>query len=137
MSAPNAGPGRRIGALLYDLLIVVALLIVATGPVMVSTGGEAVQPGTLWYQLYLALVVAAYFAGFWWRRGQTIGMAAWRLHLRSADGRPVTLRQSVVRSAAAVVSWGLAGIGVLWMLVDRERRTWHDMASGTRVVVVS
>ena len=134
VSEPNAGPGRRIGALLYDLLIVAALLIVATGPVLITTGGEAVQSGTLWYQLYLGLVVAAYFAGFWWRRGQTIGMVAWRLQLRSADGRPVTLQQSMVRSVAAVFSWGLAGVGVLWMLVDRERRTWHDLLSGTRVV---
>ncbi len=136
MSATGAGPWRRIGALSYDLLIVAALLVIGTGIVLAATGGEAIRPGTRWYQVYLALIGTAYFAGFWWRRGQTIGMVAWRLYLRSADGSPVTFGQSMTRAVAATVSWGLAGLGFFWMLVDRERRTWHDLASGTRLIVI-
>lgn len=136
MAVNNAGPGRRIGAALYDLLIVAALLMLATAVVLVITGGDPIRPGTLWFQLYIAAIVASYFAGSWWRGGQTIGMAAWRLELRTAQGGPVTLGQSLTRALAAAVSWGLAGLGFLWMLVDRERRTWHDLLSGTRIVFV-
>jgi uncharacterized RDD family membrane protein YckC len=42
----------------------------------------------------------------------------------------------VRRLAAAVLSWLPAGLGWLWCVFDREHRTWHDVLSHTRVVVV-
>jgi len=40
------------------------------------------------------------------------------------------------RLAWAVVSWLPLGLGYLWILVDPQRRAWHDRLSGTRVVVL-
>ena len=36
--------------------------------------------------------------------------------------------------AALAATLAAAGLGFAWALVDRERRTWHDIASGTVMV---
>jgi uncharacterized RDD family membrane protein YckC len=38
---------------------------------------------------------------------------------------------------AALLSISCGGLGYLWALVDKERLTWHDRISGTRVVLIS
>jgi uncharacterized RDD family membrane protein YckC len=48
----------------------------------------------------------------------------------------MTWRQALIRFLVAILSWGACGLGVLWILVDKDKRTWHDRASGTRVVVL-
>ena len=73
---------------------------------------------------------------FWTRAGQTIGMRAWRLHLVSVDGVPVSQRQAWLRFGMAIISLLALGIGFLWSLFDRDRRCWHDMVSGTRLIRV-
>ena len=52
------------------------------------------------------------------------------------DGALLTWRDTVRRLGAGVLSSLPAGLGWAWCLVDRERRTWHDILSRTRVVVV-
>ena len=39
-----------------------------------------------------------------------------------------------LRYAVATLSLAAGGLGFLWSLIDRERRTWHDLASGTVLV---
>jgi uncharacterized RDD family membrane protein YckC len=39
-----------------------------------------------------------------------------------------------LRFAVGTLSLLLGGLGFWWVWVDRERLTWHDRASGTRLV---
>jgi uncharacterized RDD family membrane protein YckC len=87
------------------------------------------------YQLFLLLVALAFFVGFWLHGGQTLGMRAWRLRLHSSAGGPPSLRQSLIRFGVAILSWLLIGLGFLWSLLEPQRRTWHDLASGTIVLL--
>lgn len=125
---------RRLGAIAYDLLILAAISIAATAAMLLLAKGQAIAAGTLWYQLFLAGILIAYFAVSWWRRGQTIGMVAWRLRVISTDGRKVTLQQCLIRAVMAVLSWLPAGLGFFWALIDDRRRGWHDLVSGTELV---
>jgi uncharacterized RDD family membrane protein YckC len=86
------------------------------------------------YQLFLLLVALAFFVGFWMHGGQTLGMRAWRLRLQNDDGGAPTLKQLLIRFCVAPLSWSAAGLGFLWSLADPQRRTWHDLASGTAIV---
>ena len=70
----------------------------------------------------------------WRYGGQTLGMRPWRLKVLAADGRIAPPRTLALRYAVATLSLAAAGLGFLWSLVDRERRTWHDLASGTVLV---
>lgn len=131
----NTGLLRRIGAMLYDALLVGALLFLATIPFIAVRGGEPVEPDdNLFYRLILCVVVFAFFYGFWRKSGRTLGMQSWRLQLETVDGGRPSSPQLVIRFFAAILSWLPLGLGFLWQLWDKDRLTWHDRLSGTRIV---
>ena len=131
----NSGLLRRFGAILYDSLLVLALLFLATIPYIAMRGGEPVEPaGNLAYQLTLAIVILVFFVGFWSRTGRTLGMQSWGLQLETADGQIPSVSQSSIRFVAAIFSWLAIGLGFLWPLWDKENLAWHDHLSGTRLV---
>jgi len=131
----NTNLNRRIAAMLYDALLVLALLFIATLPFIALRGGEPVEPNeNLIYRLVLSLVIYGFFVGFWTRSGRTLGMQSWRLQLESMDGQRPTLAATTVRFFAAILSWLPLGLGFLWQLWDKDRLTWHDRISKTRIV---
>ena len=129
-----AGLPRRLAAAVYDLFLLIALLFAAAAVVLAARGGEAVPPGTLWFECYLLAVGYLFFGWFWTRAGQTLGMRAWRLRVRQANGDNLDWLQALRRYLAACLSW-VSLIGVLWCLFDAQRRTWQDMLSNSEVVV--
>ena len=126
---------RRIAAMLYDLLLITALLFLATLPFIAVRGGEPVEIGdNLAYRLVLVAVIYAFFVGFWVRSGRTLGMQSWRLQLETMDGGKVDFRQATIRFFAAILSCIPLGLGFLWQLWDKDSLTWHDRISGTRIM---
>ena len=126
---------RRIGAMLYDTLLVAALLFLATIPFIALRGGEPVETGNnALYRIVLVLVVYAFFVGFWSRTGRTLGMQSWGLQLETADGTVPSVGRATIRFVAALLSWLPLGLGFLWQLWDPERLAWHDRISQTRLV---
>ena len=134
--ASNTGLLRRLAAIAYDSLLVVALLFLATLPFIAIRGGESVAPNTLSYQVTVLAVVFTFFVGFWTGKGRTLGMQSWRLQLEDQAGRRPGFLQCSIRFAVSIVSWAAFGLGFLWQLVDRDKLAWHDRATGTRLVVL-
>ena len=131
----NTGLFRRVAAILYDTLLVAALLFLATIPFIAMRGGEPVEIGdNALYRVVLGIVVYGFFVGFWTRSGRTLGMQSWGLQLETADGEIPTLATASVRFFAAIISWAPAGLGFLWQLWDSDKLAWHDRISGTRLV---
>lgn len=140
---PRALVGWRLLALFYDLWPVVALwmLVSAAFNVGYLLAGhdtrEYVAPFTLLgWLLWLAcwLVAGAYAVLSWRRGGQTLGMRPWRLRVVDAAGGIATTQALSRRYAVATLSLLAAGAGFWWAWLDRDRLTWHDRASGTRLV---
>ncbi len=153
--ASPAGLFRRLGALIYDGLLLLGILFFATGILMPFRGGRPFQAGDLGYAAYLLTVVLVFFAWFWTRGGQTLGMRAWKIRLTSADGGAVSWQQSALRFIPAllclgifklgaslwpeaakwfgVLALGLFGLGFLWAFLDRDQRCWHDLIANTRM----
>ena len=126
---------RRIAAMLYDALLILALLFLSTLPFIAVRGGEPVEPGeNLLYQVLLLLIVYVFFVGFWSRSGRTLGMQSWRLQLENADGTHPGFGTATLRFFAAIVSWLPLGLGFLWQIWDSDHLTWHDRISKTRIV---
>jgi uncharacterized RDD family membrane protein YckC len=135
--AAPAALGWRLLAAVYDLLPVLALWFATAALVLLVRGGAPVVADSFvaWIELGLMLLVGFGYFGLSWRRGgQTLGMRAWRLTLRDRSGGRPSWRQLVMRYLVAGVSLAAFGLGFLWALLDRERRTWHDIASRTAVV---
>jgi uncharacterized RDD family membrane protein YckC len=126
---------RRLAAMIYDTLLVAALLFLATIPFIAARGGEPVEIGdNALYQILLATVIYVFFVGYWTRYGRTLGMQSWGLQLQTMDDQLPTLATASVRFFAAILSWIPAGLGFLWQLWDKDSLTWHDRISGTRIV---
>jgi uncharacterized RDD family membrane protein YckC len=133
MMASNAGLLRRLGAIVYDALLLLALLMLTTIPFVATRGGESVAPNNAGYQVSLLVVAYAFFVGFWTWRGSTLGMLAWGLRVETPDGRAPGLGQASMRFFTAILSWLPLGLGFIWQLWDRDDLAWHDRLSGTRL----
>ena len=134
MTPSNASLPRRLGAMLYDGLLVLALLFMATLPFVAVRGGEPVEPSNLTYQLTMLAVIYAFFVFFWTRGGQTLGLRSWRMRLETPDGGVPSFAAASIRFVMAIVSLLPLGLGFLWQLWDRDKLSWHDRVSGTRLV---
>jgi uncharacterized RDD family membrane protein YckC len=103
-----ASPVRRLGAMFYDSLLCVAILMVATLPFIPLANGRALRPeesGALAYAYWLWLVIAMvlFFGYFWTRKGRTLGMQVWSLRIETTDGKLPSWRDALLRFAAACV----------------------------------
>ena len=131
--APAAGLLRRSLALVYEALLLAALLLAGSLPfVMLAYGMDRgfVRP---LFQLYLVALTGVYFT-WQWRRGRTLPMKTWRLRLVTRSGEPLGWKHALKRFLIALPGTLLLGAGFLWALVDREGLFLHDRLAGTKIV---
>lgn len=140
---PSAGFLRRIGAMIYDGLLLIAVWL-TTLYFLVAFNNSAVVGALV--QTLLFLECYAFFAFFWLRNRKTLGMLAWHLELQPNSvagpngGDPVipalTLTQVTFRFVGACLSILCLGLGYLWILIDPQKRSWADLLSRTRIVQI-
>jgi len=132
-----ASLGRRLMAMIYDSLLLLALWFLAAIPLLwlppESRSVPWVRPAI---QIYFSLVAFGFFGGFWVHGGQTLGMRAWRLQLVADGDSGIGWARALVRLLAAMLSWLCLGLGFLWILVDRRGMAWHDRLSRTRIILL-
>ncbi len=156
LSPITAGLPRRLLAMLYDGILLLALLFCVAGAYFTvlmaieanasavgnfsaaNTGDvlhelQVVEPGWLFYPLML-FVYCGFYCYFWSRTGQTLGMRAWKIRLIAVDRQQPSLRQLLCRLLAAIPSLALFGLGYFTLLVNPDAGTWHDRLSKTRIV---
>ena len=134
---PAAAPFLvRIAAMIYESLLVTAVVFVAALPFLYLVGTAETGWMRHVFQLYLLGILFAYFSAFWLRSGQTLAMKTWRVRLVQVNGDTLTFKQAVLRFFLALLGLLLAGAGFWWALVDRDRQFLHDRIAGTRLVRV-
>ena len=129
----SAGFFRRIAAMLYDGMLLLAILFVATAVGLPFNHGEAFASDNLYFHAYLVLVSYFFYVWFWTHGGQTLGLKAWKLKILTENGQPITWMQASIRFISAMLSWSVLGLGFIWVLIDKDNRTWHDRLSRTAV----
>ena len=132
--ARAASLARRLACALYEALLVVALMFVATFPFLAFFGDSTHGWRRHVLQAWIVFVVGAYFAWFWSRGGQTLPMKTWHIRLERVDGTAVNAARAVHRYAIALLGTAAFGLGFAWALVDRDRQFLHDRLSGTALV---
>jgi uncharacterized RDD family membrane protein YckC len=124
---------RRTLSLIYETLLVAAVLWFAGLLYALFEQRIGSTHVRVVYQVYLAIVAGVYF--IWqWRHGQTLPMKTWRMRLVTRGGTPLSLMQAVVRYLYASAGLLLVGLGFVWALVDREHQFLHDRLAGTRLI---
>jgi uncharacterized RDD family membrane protein YckC len=133
--APRAPAlARRLASLLYEALLVVALMFIATFPFLAFFGEATHGWRRHLLQAWIVFVVGAYFVWFWTRGGQTLPMKTWRMRLVRHDGAPVGTARAIHRYVIAVLGSAALGLGFLWALDDRDRQFLHDRLAGTAII---
>ncbi len=128
------GIGRRLLSLVYEILLVIAVVLLAGG---IATGmAQITNPAyaRLYTQIIVFPLCAAYFAWQWCRSGQTLPMKTWRIRLETAAGNHVSMPRALLRVTLATLCYLLLGISVLWAFFDSDRQFLHDRLAGTRLV---
>ena len=160
----NAGLPRRLGAAIYELLLVTALAFItqfallplvspghAGGAWALSIPSIAVRTFIFCAQF---AVFALYFCWFWTGGRRTLAQKTWSLRLVTRGGVAVDVKAALLRyfalwigPALALAAWmPLAHLGhggyamillafnFLWALFDRQRLFLQDRIAGTRVI---
>lgn len=166
-SLENAGPERyqvpsirrRLAALPYEALLILAVLFIAAFPVALLKG-STLQGFPHWLsQIYFLIVTAIYFTWFWQHGGQTLAMKTWQFRVIGISGKPLTLTRALARFGCASLFFGPAVVGlmllffpnrvspiaamwaflpliatILWARFDSGQQFLHDRMAGTRLV---
>lgn len=120
--------------MLYDGVILLGLLMLASAAALPFGDPHKTAFEDFWFTSWLFLVCFAYLGGCWRYKGMTLGMRAWRLRLLSTDGTAISWPRCLLRFFTAIVSIAVFGLGILWALLDRQKRGWHDIAANTLLV---
>lgn len=132
MTAPSL---IKLGAcFLYELLTVIAIVFVSAGLFLWIVGDATHGAKRLLLQIFLWLIVGAYFVWCWRQSGQTLAMQAWKIKLIDDDSQLLSLNIAILRYVLATLSVVLCGLGFLWAIMDRQHLFLHDRLLKTRIV---
>ncbi|WP_044618680.1 RDD family protein [Gynuella sunshinyii] len=137
-SLPKPSLFKILAAIFYDLIVVCGILMI-TGFIIIPiyhglTHEDSVPAGNWLFRIILYLVVFGYYAFSWLRGGQTIGMKSWKLRLVSDTHKPMTLPKLFIRFVGGQLSFSIALIGYLMLLIGPRHRMLHDLISGSHIV---
>ena len=139
---------RRLAAIGYDTLLVIAIAMLITFidlkikiwlfDIPDSQPAVLAEPAYWnWLNWLVVLSVTTSFFVFCWKQGgRTLGMQAWRLRVQQANGSNITTQQALKRLGGAIISLACGGLGYMWILYDKENRSWHDIWSGTQIILL-
>ena len=133
-SGTPCGLPRHLLIIIYDGVVIIALLMLATALAMLAGLGNQTAMQDPIYTAYLVAIWFIYLLWCWHRGGMTLGMRAWHVCITDEKGKPPGLGSCAIRFLVSIPSAAVAGLGFLWPLFDSEKRTWHDMASGTQLI---
>jgi uncharacterized RDD family membrane protein YckC len=110
----------RIAAMIYELLLVTAVVFVASFVSVLNVVDLHVPWQMFLYRLYLLGMLFAYFSAFWLRSGQTLAMKTWRIRLVSQSGGPLSFKQAALRFTITLFSLSglLLGGAVFWWVLS-------------------
>jgi uncharacterized RDD family membrane protein YckC len=155
LTAPRLS--RRLASFLYEGVLLFGVVMLSGLLYGVVTQQRHALIGSTGLQVFMMLVLGAYFVVFWSRGGQTLAMKTWHIRLVTASGQPVSPARAACRyllawiwfvpalasvhltqlkgggPVFAAVFAGVLGYAALtWLRADRQY--WHDAVCGTRLV---
>ncbi len=64
----------------------------------------------------------------------TLGKQMMRVIVTDENGKRVTVAKSIKRNLFKIVSFTFAGLGFLFILIDKKNRSWHDNFANTLII---
>ena len=129
----NAGFFKRIFSLVYDSLAILGIIFSLTLLLVIFNGGTPVAGDVAdFIQLLITVLSGPIFYSYFWlvNDGQTLGMQAWKIKLISEER--LSLRICLLRCAFSTFSFLFFGLGYLYILLNKEKKSLSDVATNTR-----
>ena len=129
-----AGFFRRMVALFYDLILIIALCVGLTLLITYALNTEVESP--LMYLAFLALSIGFYC--YFWKKnsGQTLGMQVWKVRLSQDNESDISLMRMIYRCLLGLIFTLLFGLNYLPMFFRKDKKTLNDILSKTFLVKV-
>ena len=133
----TAGFLKRILALVYDSLLIGAIVLVISLMLVFFNGGYP-KPGSFVsvLQLFILILTGPLFYSYFWitNNGQTTGMQAWNIRLVSINETKLNIKQTLLRCLISVIYFISFGIGYLWIFYNKNNLSWSDILTETKII---
>ena len=120
---------RRLLAFLYDSFLLIAILFVVTGVAVLLNNNEQLTHPIRF--LLFWFVGFCYFSWFWRRDGRTLGLQAWKLHVKSDSGAMLTWKQCSIRYVSGTLLFVFTYLPMLWR---EDKKALHDLLSNSNIM---
>jgi len=129
---------KRLLVISYDGLLLLGVIFLSAlfFPLLPDAFSHSLL-GKIIIDVYLLSIIFLFYGWFWTHGGQTLGMKVWNLYLVNADGKFISWKVAFIRFVTAILSLAILGLGFTWIMIDRRRRAWHDILSGTQILYVA
>lgn len=134
----NAGFFIRIFSLVYDSLAILGIIFSLTLLLVMINGGTPVAGEIAdFIQLLITVLSGPVFYSYFWlaNNGQTLGMQAWKIRLISEE--KLSLRICLLRCAFSTFSFLFFGLGYLYILLNKEKKSLSDVVTNTRICKIN
>ena len=115
---------RRSASILYDSLLVLAILIIMSIPFF-SFNLEENFSLKIIVQIYYYLITQYFFVWFWVNNEGTLGMKTWKIKIVSEDGNKITYKEAIIRFNTAILSFIFFGLGFLISFLRKDKKCLH------------
>ena len=133
----SAGFLKRILALVYDSLLIAAIVLVLSLLLVLVNGGYP-ESGSFvsFIQFFILVFAGPIFYSYFWiaNKGQTTGMQAWKIQLVTIDETELNIKKTMLRCLISTISFACFGMGYLWILYDKDNLSWSDILTKTKVI---
>ena len=124
---------RRSASILYDSLLVLAVLIVMSLPFFSFNLEENLSLKII-VQIYYYLITQYFFVWFWVNNEGTLGMKTWKIKIVSEDGNKISYIEAIIRFNTAILSFLLFGLGFLMCFLRKDKKCLRDFISKTVLI---
>ena len=101
---------RRIASIIYDALLVLAILIVMSIPFF-SFNVEENYLLKITMQVYFYFIIQYFFVWFWVNNEGTLGMKTWKIKISCDNGEKISYKKAIIRFNIAIPS-------ILFLVLD-------------------
>jgi uncharacterized RDD family membrane protein YckC len=128
---------KRARALFIDSIWwTVIVLFVPLGPSLDDLLAASDPGASLLFWAGLAQCIPIVVTGVMWAVwGTSPGKRATRIRIVDADtGRPMTVKQAMLRTLGYLLTFAICGAGFLWVLFNSRKQALHDRLANTVVI---
>ena len=129
---PYVGPFLRIIASVYDFFLLLGVWFLVGSLALWLNGGEILNP--VLGSLLVFLSGWTFYAFFWMKNGQTLGMQAWKIKLVADDNQAISIKSMLQRLVLGLLFGSIAGLNFFVILFRSDKKSLNDIFSRTKIV---